>query len=1038
MTTGWRPRVTDLQNKVNLAQAGWRVPQDTAKLPAQPNQPFTQPKPVAKQPQEQPVSVPFWQRALEVFTAPFEWVDNYLIKPGLAAAGTGLQFVPEVARLPGEDFWEWKKRSWADWDAPGLDINIPWSNDPWRLDMKGVMEFAPWLLIPGAGQVGAGARAARGIAGVLGKLGKTGRALGYAVEYSPWGIVEKTAGVAIKGGIKGIGRISAGVSTRLGERVTGKYVPPPVQPEVQKLTKYMEEAVIPARKEFKKLLPELRARQEASSREALARYRRGEIPFNKLEAELNKARAGGVKAELALTKEALAARQAKSIRYVENKIVNGEIGEATGRATIAKLQTSAAFKPVQFTESEVKTITDMIVDGTETGLVRTDSRTAMLELLTQGKLPQPHNISDWAQIYGREFASATKKLAGTSGISGSKIVDALNLPRAVLASTDLSATLRQGLFLGLLHPTKVPVWFGKQVKAFFSEKLALEADDVLRKRPMYKDFVRDGGYIAPITDIVPTRAEELFMSDIARRIPFIRRSERAFITYLNHARLTAYEAAHGAMVSQGATPAQFKLLTDFINMASGRGTLPKSLEQWSPVLNTVLFSPRLQAATLELPRQIGRMLISENPYMRKEAAKALITFMGGGAAILGLMKGTGNKVELDPRAGDFGKVIIGDTRLDIWRGYLQYIRFATQLLTGERKSAYGNMNKAERSEIAFRFMQSKSSPAFGLMVDILRGENYMGKPIFSDTTGFSKAAMERVLPLAIQDTIDAMEMNGMGGAWVAAPVTLGIGALTYVNDLVQIKRRIAKEAGFETWDEIDPKTQREIQNRNTELQAAYIDFDRQVMGTAWGDWRNSGLAIEDTFKDNVRLATAQYQVTGDGVQFREKIGDAFTAKRGGYDAREREARFEDIVNRMKIEDTAESLASLGPEQLGVKMYNEALYGDDMYDEFGDYRFDEAEVRKQQLRQELGDEMIDYIEEYQGLKYEDLPQEFQELSAAKQALRPYWAVQSKVEQMFGKQFAESNRGKSLIGKYRKQLRLSNPELERYYQLFYARQ
>jgi len=527
------------------------------------------------------------------------------------------------------------------------------------------------------------------------------------------------------------------------------------------------------------------------------------------------------------------------------------------------------------------------------------------------------------------------------------------------------------------------------------------------------------------------------MSDLARRIPFVRRSERAFITYLNEARMASFEAAHGAMTAQGATPAQFKILTDFINMASGRGVLPKSLEKYSPVLNTILFSPRLQMATMQMPRQIGRMLLSGNPYMRKEATKAFITFVGGGSAILGLLKATGNKVELDPRAGDFGKVIIGETRLDIWRGYLQYSRFAAQMLTGERKSAYGNMNKAERSEVAWRFLQSKSSPAFGLMVDLLRGETYMGKPIFNDTTGFSRVAMERVLPLALQDVIDATEMSGMNGLWVAAPVTLGIGALTYVNDYVRVKEEIARGMGYKSWDDIDPKTQREIQNRNTELQAATIAFDRQVMGTAWGDWRLSGEAIGDIFRENIEKAVAQYRATGDGYQFREKVGDAFTARRGGYEARNKEPRFEDIVKRLNIEDTAEALVSLGPEQLAIKVYNDALYGDDMYDEFGDYRFDEAELRKQQLLQQLGDEMFGYVEEYRELKYEDLPPEFQELSRAKQVMKEYWRVQERVERLFGKRFAESSRGQAFISKMRKQLRTTNPEIEKYYQLFYQR-
>jgi len=447
-------------------------------------------------------------------------------------------------------------------------------------------------------------------------------------------------------------------------------------------------------------------------------------------------------------------------------------------------------------------------------------------------------------------------------------------------------------------------------------------------------------------------------------------------------------------------------------------------------------------ATLQLPRQIGRMLLSGNPYMRKEAAKALITFVGGGASLLGLLKATGNKVELDPRSGDFGKIIIGETRLDIWRGYLQYTRFAAQMITGERKSAYGNMNKADRSEITSRFIQSKSSPAFGLMVDLLKGENYMGKPIFSDTTGFLSTVKEKIVPLAMQDVIDAMEQQGgINGLWVAAPAMLGVGALTYINDYVLLKGRIARDLGYESWDDIDPKTQREIQNRNVELQAATIKFDRDVMGTAWGDWRLSSKAIEDLFRQNVDLAVAQYKSTGDGYQFRGRVSDAFTARRGGYAAREKELRFEDIVKRLNVEDTAEALVSLGPEQLAIKLYTDALYGDDMYDEFGEYRFDEAETRKMQLIQQLGEEMFNYVEEYRGEKYAEFPEEFQLLRQARIALKPYWAVADDVARMFGvsrEQLEKYPRLQSLVTKMRRQLRLTDPEINRFYMMFYAKQ
>ena len=645
---------------------------EISELPQPTRQPFYAPREVVKEPEkvtikpEEPrADVPFWQRALQVFTAPFEWVDENIIKPGLGLAGTALG-IEEVQRLPGEDFWEWKKRSWEGWDAPGINMPVPWSEEPWRVDVKGVLEFAPWLLIPGAGQVGAGVRAGVGIAGALGRAGKVGRALGRAVEFSPWGLVEKTAGVALKGAVRGVSRATAGVSARIGERLVGKIPEPVIPPHVQDFTRVMNDVIIPQEKAFLKELPSLRQRQAAFAEDIARQVREGKL--DPLEATARKeGLAGGVKEQFA--------------------IETGLLPEETVRFLVRDIYVA-----------------------TEKGLVSMDTAGALQKMMLEtGELLAPRHFKELANVFGGDFSKAIQGLSSMKQSTFQKVIDFLNFPRAVLASTDLSATARQGLFLGLLHPTQVPKWFGRQLKAFYSEKISLEMESTMRSHPNFSRWVNDMG--VDFTDLrkgAETIArEEPFFSSAARIFPFVRRSERAFTTYLNQARMTAADGAYNAMVAQGASPAQLKSMGKFINLAAGRGKLPANLDQYAPIFNTVLFSPKLQAATLQLPRQIGRMLLSRNPYERKEAAKALLTFVGGGAALIGLLNAReSGSVELDPRSGDFAKIKIGDTRLDIWRGYVQYIRFVAQSLTGERKSAYGNMNKVGRDEIAWRFLHS--------------------------------------------------------------------------------------------------------------------------------------------------------------------------------------------------------------------------------------------------------------------------------------------------------------------------------------------
>ncbi len=1025
----------------------WQTPRQTAVMERpvsiQKPEPVLTAQVIPKAPKETPVSVPFWQRALQVFAAPFDWVSETLIKPIEATAGTALGFVPELARQPGEDFWEWKKRSWAGWESPGVKVNVPWSKEPMTIDVRGVMEFAPWLLIPGAGQVGGGVRGASGVAGMLGKLGTAGRVLGTAVEYSPWGIAEKTAGVAIKAGAKGIVKAGEKTSTAVGEKLFGKYVPPPVAPEVVKLTQYFSDVVMPSFRQFRKALPqELRSQQEATSREVISAFNRGEFPASELKGRIREAlsQVGGIKSQFTLTKEALAVRQSQAIADVQTRMANKEISEQAGNALITKLERSPAYTPMAWTTEEATNLTRQITQGVESGLEKQESATALIDLLMNGTLPERAQIRDWARVYGNDFAKAVGQLYGKPQATINTIIDTLNIGRSIQSSLDLSGTLRQGMFMTIRRPLQAPVWFGRQVKALFSEKLALERDAVLRAKPNFNSIVDEMGvYFRPMTNKTWTTAEESFPSQIASRVPGVRRSERAFNTYLNEGSYATAEAAYNVLKARGAAPQQFKLMGEFINKAAGRGTLPKAFDKYAPALNVMFYSPRLQAATIELPRTIGRMLLSSNPYMRKEGALALTTFVGGGATLLTFLNAMGHKVELDPRSVDFGKIKVGDTRLDIWRGYLQYARFAAQMLTGEQKSAYGNMSQKARSETVWRFLQSKSSPAMGLMVDLFRNETYDGKPIFNDTTGFTQVAKNRLIPLATQDVIDAMEQSGINGMWVAAPSTLGIGALTFVNDYARIQDRIAKENGFKNWESVDPKTQREIQNRSAELQAATIAFDRQIMGTAWGDWRQAGTAIDDIFRQDVENATNQYRQSTEpnrGVTFREDISDAFMKRRGGLQARSQESRFSDIVNRLEIKDTTQAMIVLSPEQTAIKIYNDALYGDDMYDEFGDYRFDEANLRKEQLKQQLGDEMFQYVEDYSGLKFANLSPEFQALADARTILKPYWGVADQVARLFGQTYAGSQAGQTLIARRRKQMRLSNREIAQAYDRFYA--
>ena len=983
-------------------------------------------------------NVPFWKRALELFAMPFNFIDDNIISPALAVVGTTLGFTPDVERLEGEDFWEWKKRSWGEWRAPGVDVSVPWSDTPIRIDFKGILEIAPWLLIPGAGEVGTATRTAHGLAGALGKAGAIGKTLGYTIQYSPWGLVEKGIGTALKSSVKGVFKGTKKLSDKIEAKLFGEYIPPPERPVVTKFIDSVEQTVMPAYKDFRKEVGALRSRQEAATQAVRQRWNAGGYATKEeYYKALKDAMTGGVKDEFAITTENLLRRQSEAIKEIEAKVASGSITTEAGDKLIKEIYDSPIYKTIHFTEAEGKEILDLISQAHERGLVNADEATAVIDLLMNGTLLEKGQMKALVPIFGERFAQAIESVAKTGKMES--FLEAVNLTRALQSAFDLSGTMRQGFILTLMHPLKAIGWFKHQIKALFSEKYAQEIYQKMVSDPRYKIYARVNGYSAPLDSLASMAVrDESFMTKWARSVPGISQSERAFITYTNLARFESWCAMYDVMLAMGkAGEKDLQMLAKFVNEASGRGSLPKNIEKYAPFLNAFIYSPRLQAATMQLPFTIGKMLLSENPYLRQTAARALVTFMGAGTAAMSIAHLAGAKVSLDPRAVDFGKITIGNTQLDIWRGYVQYVRLGATLLTGERKSAYGNLSKVDKMDTAIRFVQSKSSPAFGLLFDLFKGESYMGEPIFDSTGNLIKAARERLMPFALQDIMEAMEAGGINSSWVAAPATLGIGALTMVNELAIAQNKVAKEMGYESWEDIDPKTQKTIMNRSAELQAAQIKFDRDMMGTAFGDWRLVGNAIEEVFADEVETAVKKFRATGDGYQFRLDVNEAFTARRGAYNARNKDERFADIVKRMETPDMAESMVNLSPEMLAIKTYNQALYGDDMTDELGDYRFDEAKVRREKLKEVLGEDLYAYAEDFQGLKYETLPQEFQELAKAKEVMRGYWEIKEKVYSIWGepKNALMQKNTDRIISRLRKQMRALDKNVAYYYDMFY---
>lgn len=421
---------------------------------------------------------------------------------------------------------------------------------------------------------------------------------------------------------------------------------------------------------------------------------------------------------------------------------------------------------------------------------RIHAQEGLAELLTTGKIQPARAESLEAAIPG--LVDSIDALTKTLGEKAwAQIIDALNIPRSVMTSGDFSAFLRQGGFMVGGHPVIGAKTMAKTFKMAFSEKYMMELESIQRARPGYIAGKESGLYHAPIpiTGKSPGLAakEEMFMSNLVNKIPIlgsvVKGSNRAFVGFLNEMRSRVWEDAYQQMVKVGAKESDFSQMAKLINASSGRANVQdipgigKSLSMAGPFLNGIFFAPRWTLSRLELPKY----LFSTSKATRIEAWREIGATVGLGTSLLSMMELSGiGHVELDPRSSDFGKLRIGNTRYDIWTGYSQWMRFMAQIATAQRKTTVtGGMAPANRLDTLVRFMQSKTSPFTGFILDLLAGKTYSGEELKADWPTVWEQAYRRIAPLTLQDMIDAQIIPDGGGFLGGFPSAFGVGVQTY-------------------------------------------------------------------------------------------------------------------------------------------------------------------------------------------------------------------------------------------------------------------
>jgi hypothetical protein len=455
-----------------------------------------------------------------------------------------------------------------------------------------------------------------------------------------------------------------------------------------------------------------------------------------------------------------------------------------GRATssLRAVREHLARSGQRFTQNEVDDLHDLVYKHPNLDHKEKLQLWDALDRGTMGHSLQPSQIKLIEHAFGPQAAAHASK-----GQMAHMIGQLVNIPRSLMSTLDASFGMRQALPLAASHPKLWAKEYGGSFKYFGGKGGArrYSRDMSAIEKHQNFDMWKEAG--VNFTDVGRKMGhrEEAFPSPIAEKLTGgdrspIRMSSRAYTGAANRLRITYAEHLLEKAQKQGYKNT-VKLREDIarlVNAHTGRGSLPGSLEKAGPALNTVFFSPRLFASRIETVALAGHKGL--HPFVRREAQGSVAKIAGGVGAVTAGAAAAGAKVETDPRNADFGKVKLGNTRVDPWAGFQQPVRAASQIASGKIISSTTGktlrLSGGNAPSPLERFVESKLSPQAGIVMDVAHRKTFLGDPIT-----LKGEAKSHLIPLGAQDAYQVTKDTHSiaKGAGALALSSVGVGVQNY-------------------------------------------------------------------------------------------------------------------------------------------------------------------------------------------------------------------------------------------------------------------
>jgi hypothetical protein len=375
------------------------------------------------------------------------------------------------------------------------------------------------------------------------------------------------------------------------------------------------------------------------------------------------------------------------------------------------------------------------------------------------------------------------------------IQDPFNAARNIMTAFDFSAVFRQGGFIALGHPVRAIKSLVPMFKAFSSQQRQDKIARDIKDRPNAPLYAKAGLFLAPTDGSYQlSKQEEIMQSKLIKSaekaLPGLAGSNRAYITFLNELRADSFDIMAAGLSKTGeVTLDEAKAIAKYVNVATGRGTLGK-FENAAEGLNVAFFAPRYTASRFQL---LGGLVTQPIKALRgdrvaKQITKEYARYLIGMAMVYALAALTldDDAFEWDPRSPDFGKIKIGNTRVDVLSGISQVTVLLSRLISGKVKSSVtGEISPIRGEDVGFgrrtsagvlgSFLRYKLSPMFGTTLNLLTGKDPIGEPF-----GPEDLPRSLLVPLSFREIFETMQEQGMArGTAISTLAIFGAGVQTY-------------------------------------------------------------------------------------------------------------------------------------------------------------------------------------------------------------------------------------------------------------------